>query len=249
MLRCHKVSHAYGKCVAIRDLSVTQQGVGCVAIIGANGAGKSTLLRGIVGAHRLSTGEVEISGQKLYPESPARDQIGYLSENGVLPTELSADEVIWGATLLHNLPKDRAREACEWVIKSCDLKDLRSRRCGTLSRGQKQRVRLATSLVHRPQLLVLDEVHSGLDPLQTNELNALLKELASNCLVLLSTHRLSAAEQIADTYWVLHAGELLAEGPIESWGIDAGPSHEGVERLEHMYRVLIDHHVASSGVP
>jgi ABC-2 type transport system ATP-binding protein len=239
ILHCHEVSHSYGKVVALRDVSVTQTGAGCVALIGANGAGKSTLLRGIVGAHRFSRGRVSLSGNELYPESPARADLGYLSENGTLPIELSVEEVLWGATLLHGLSKSQSREACDWVIMRCHLNELRSRRCGTLSRGQRQRVRLASSLVHRPQLLVLDEVHSGLDPLQTAELNDLLKDLSQSCLVLLSTHRLSAAEQITDTYWVLHGGQLLADGPIDSWGVKIEEGDRGAGRLERAYRSLI----------
>ena len=239
MLSCHHVSHTYGKVVALQKFSVNQEGVGCVALIGANGAGKSTLLRGIVGAQRFSSGEVSLSGKSLYPESPTREQIGYLSENAALPAELSVEEEIWGSTILHGLTGHRAREALKWVIKRCNLEELRRRRCGTLSRGQRQRVRLASSLVHRPQLLVLDEVHSGLDPLQTAELNELLRDLAQNCLVLLSTHRLSAAEEIADTYWVLHDGRLLASGPISTWGVEIEENYQPSGHLERAYRTLI----------
>ena len=239
-LSCQNITHLYGQFVALQDLTVSKEGAGCVALIGANGAGKSTLLRGIVGAQRFSRGEVRISDHLLYPESPARAQLGYLSENGTLPTELSVDEVLWGATLLRGLTRSQGIEAREWVLDRCHLSPLRWRRCGTLSRGQRQRVRLASSLVHQPQLLVLDEVHSGLDPLQTAELNALLKTLAQSCLVLLSTHRLSAAEQIADTYWVLHDGALLASGPLSSWEVHAEDVDPSLGRLERAYRALVD---------
>lgn len=217
-ISCNHLYHSYGSTIALSGITVTYQGPGCVALIGANGAGKSTLLRGVVGAHRLTAGEIYLGEDELYPESPARKHIGYLSERAFLPPELSVEEYLWGATVLRGLTKRAGHSALDWVLERCHLKTLAQRRCSTLSRGQQQRARLASALVHQPRLLVLDEVHSGLDPLQTRELNQLLRELAKQSTILLSTHRLSAAEAVADTFWVLHGGHLLASGPLGSWG-------------------------------
>jgi ABC-2 type transport system ATP-binding protein len=162
---------------------------------------------------------------------------------------LSVEEVLWGATVTRGLTRREGVSALEWALERCQLIELSDRRCSTLSRGQRQRTRLASVLVHRPKLLVLDEVHSGLDPLQTVELNQLLSELARDCLVLLSTHRLSAAEEIADAYWVLHRGRLLAAGPISAWSALKGHHPDLTSEpllttvnggsLEHAYLSLI----------
>ncbi len=216
-LTCAGLSHAYQGVRALDSITLYQRGPGCVALIGANGAGKSTLLRGLVGAQRLSAGVITLNQRALYPESEARAEVGYLSEQTPLPPALSIYEVLKGSAILHKVPRKQRAGAIERVIHECNLHELSGRRCDTLSRGQRQRVGLATAIVHRPTMLVLDEVHSGLDPLQTREINAVLKQLSRTCLLVMSTHRLAAAEQIADHYWVLHQGALLHSIGHQEW--------------------------------
>lgn len=235
-LECYGIAHFYGAVNALSGVDVKYTGSGCIALIGANGAGKSTLLKGLVGAHRFSQGRVYLLGEAMYPESPARAHVGYLSERVALPPDLSVAEMIYGALISRGVSRQSARESASWAIEQCELNTLRDRRCDTLSRGQRQRARLAATIAHRPSVLVLDEVHSGLDPLQTHSLNALIAEQARERLVLLSTHRLSAAESIADTYWVLDRGELIAEGALQTW------SPEPHLSLEHAYRELVKRH-------
>ena len=132
-------------------------------------------------------------------------------------------------------------------LHDCQLNELRDRRCDTLSRGQRQRVGLATAIIHRPKLLVLDEVHSGLDPLQTLEMNKVLCSLATNSLLVTSTHRLAAAEEIAEHYWVLHEGQLLLSTCQESWKRNWQDSQERPWSLEKAYLQLISdrsHHTS-----
>lgn len=238
-LSCRALSHAYQELIALSSIELDQEGPCCVALIGANGAGKSTLLRGLVGAQRLSEGEIELDGELIYPESPTRSELGYLSERTPLPSELSVIEVLRGASSIHRISRKDRKEMIERSIVECDLNALLDRRCETLSRGQRQRVGLATAIIHRPKLLVLDEVHSGLDPLQTREINGVLRSLAQRSLLILSTHRLSAAEQIADHYWVLHQGEMLTSISRETWMSRWNQAHREEWSLERAYLELI----------
>lgn len=187
----------------------------------------------------LSQGEIIICGEAMYPESIARRQLGYLSERPSLPNELSVYEWLCIVGRLHKLSGRYLYSRVEWVLDRCSLDSLKSRRCDSLSRGQRQRVGVASSIIHRPALLVLDEVHSGLDPIQTNEMNKLLGELAEEQLVLLSTHRLDAALQLTHEFWVLDQGRLLAAGPLESWSKAISPDIKGVDRLRNAYLELV----------
>ena len=238
-LHCQGLSHAYGAVIALKSISLQQEGPSCVALIGSNGAGKSTLLRGLVGAQRLSRGEITLDRQAIYPESAVRSELGYLSEKTPLPPELSVYEYLSGIAGLHRISHSSRPQMLERCLTDCDLINLSDRRCDTLSRGQRQRVGLAAALIHQPKLLVLDEVHSGLDPLQTREINSVLKSISSKSLIVLSTHRLSAAEEIADHYWVLHEGELLTSKSATKWKREWHTSHQRQWSLERAYLSLI----------
>lgn len=211
------VSHSYQKVLALDSVTLIHEGPGCVILLGANGAGKSTLLRGLVGIQKLSQGYLLLNDQEIYPESPLRKDIGYLSEQSHLPHSLTIYETLEGIAILYGLKGKEKQDALDWCIQCCKLEELLDRHCDTLSRGQRQRVGLATAILHRPPLLVLDEVHSGLDPIQTKEMNDVLKGLAQECLLIISTHRLEAADQIADHFWVLHEGCLIKNTSRETW--------------------------------
>ena len=211
------VSHAYHGVPALSSLNLEHKGTGIVALIGANGAGKSTLLRSIVGAQKLSTGKILLNQSELCPESPYRKNIGYLSEQNPLPNSLSVEEVLKTSALLHQVPYTQHQVQIEESLQACDLIPLRKRYCNTLSRGQRQRLGLASAIIHQPQVLVLDEVHSGLDPMQTKAMNSILRSIAKQTLIILSTHRLHEVEKLADYVWVLHHGELLKVSSISAW--------------------------------
>ena len=211
------VSHDYSGLPALSSLNLKHEGTGIVALIGANGAGKSTLLRSIVGAQKLSNGKILLNQNELYPESPYRKNIGYLSEQNPLPNSLSVEEVLKTSALLHQVHYTQQQIRIESSLQACNLTLLRKRHCNTLSRGQRQRLGLASAIIHQPQVLVLDEVHSGLDPMQTKAMNSILRSIAKQTLIILSTHRLYEVEKLADHVWVLHHGELLKVSSISAW--------------------------------
>ncbi len=216
-LSLKNVSHSYSSLLALDSVDIQHQGVGVIALIGANGAGKSTLLRSVVGAQKLSQGLILLNQHEIYPESKYRKQIGYLSEQNPLAHSLTVQEILLGSALLHGVSYTQYQSHIEEVLHSCDLFALRHRYCNTLSRGQRQRLGLASAIVHKPKLLILDEVHSGLDPLQTQAINKILNDLATTTLIILSTHRLTEAEKVAKWIWVLHQGKLLKQSSLISW--------------------------------
>jgi ABC-2 type transport system ATP-binding protein len=214
MIELHAVAHRYGSHQALLALSLRLEGPQLIALIGANGAGKSTLIRALVGEIDPSEGRIFICDEEMYPESPARRLIGYLPEESRPYSESSVYEYLHLMASLRGLGGSSRREAIEWASARCDLNDLLSTPIKALSKGMKQRVGLAQAILHKPPVLILDELSSGLDPHQAHALLRLLKDLSTESLVLISTHRLDTIENYADQVCLLEKGGLKAYGPL-----------------------------------
>ena len=188
-----------------------------LGLLGVNGAGKSTTLRMIAGVLAPSSGRVRLGGEDLaeHPEL-ARRQIGYLPEIPPLHAELTVTEYLVFCARLHGLAGGAPTGAAR-AIERCELGDVRRRLIGALSKGFRQRVGLAQAILHEPDLIVLNEPASGLDPVQAARLRELVRTLGADHAVVLSTHVLPDVVACCDRVAILHEGVLRHEGRLTSF--------------------------------
>ena len=215
-----KVSRALAGRLVVRDLNLALDKGEVLGLLGVNGAGKSTTLRMIAGVLAPSAGRVRIDGEDLY-ERPelARRRIGYLPEAAPLHTELTVEEYLGFCARLRGLARE-ARAASSRAIERCELGDVRRRLIGALSKGFRQRVGLAQAILHDPELIVLDEPASGLDPVQAMRLREIVRDLGNDHAVVLSTHVLPDVLACCDRVAILHEGALRYEGRLAAFRQD-----------------------------
>ncbi len=207
MLKAEGLSRRFGDRVAVDAVSFQLARGELVGLLGENGAGKTTTLRMLAGFLGPSAGRIEIAGIDLAKQPlRARAQLGYLPEQVPLYDELRVDEQLaFRARLKGVAPGEIAL-----AVTRAGLVGLERRLCGQLSRGQRQRVGIADAILGGPPVVLLDEPTTGLDPNQLRESRTLLRELAKERAVLVSTHALAEAEAMCDRVIVMHAGKIVA---------------------------------------
>jgi ABC-2 type transport system ATP-binding protein len=206
----------YGTVVAVRDVSFSVGRGEVVGFLGPNGAGKSTTLRILAGFLGATSGKVRVNGHDLGDASlAARASLGYMPEAAPLYTELRVREYLEFRARLKKVPRTKRAASVERAMERANLRDVSETTIGHLSKGFRQRVGLADALVADPPLLILDEPTAGLDPNQVREVRALIKELAADHTVLLSTHILSEVEATCQRALVIDHGRLVAQGTLE----------------------------------
>lgn len=214
ILALDRVSRRLAGRVVVRevDLSIARGEV--LGLLGVNGAGKTTTLRMIAGVLAPSAGHVRLGGVDLSEEPElARRMIGYLPETPPLHAELTPEEFLRFCARLHGVARGAVAAAIDRTIERCELGEVRRRPMAALSKGFRQRVGLAQAIVHEPDLIVLDEPASGLDPVQALKLRELVRGLGREHAVVLSTHVLSDVAACCDRVAILHRGDLRHVGP------------------------------------
>ena len=199
------------------DLAVARGEV--LGLLGVNGAGKTSAMRMMAGALAPDAGHVRLGGRDLaqHPQL-ARRQVGYLPETPPLHAELTTVEYLRFCARLHGVARGAVTAAVERAIERCQLGEVRRRVIGVLSKGWRQRIGIAQAIVHAPDLIVLDEPASGLDPVQALGLRALVRELGRAHAVVLSTHLLPDVAACCDRVAILHQGRLRHTGPAAVGG-------------------------------
>ena len=208
----------------VRDVTLALRGGDVLGLLGLNGAGKSTTLKLFAGVLAPDAGSVSIAGHPMEDEPlTARARLGYLPDVPPLYPELGVGSYLGLCARLRRLRGAAARAAVERVIERCDLGAVRGRRIATLSKGYRQRVGLAQALVHEPDVLLLDEPGSGLDPRQTEELRRLVGEVGRErrCVVF-STHLLHEVRSVCNRVAIVHEGRLVAERALGGGGGEGG---------------------------
>jgi ABC-2 type transport system ATP-binding protein len=195
------------------DLQLSQGDI--LGLLGPNGAGKSTIMRMISGDLAPSSGKIEICGYDLL-EQPrqAKQNLGYLPERPPLHMDQTVDEFLSDCAYLHGLKSAKLKQAKATVKQQCGLEQSGNRLIRKLSKGYQQRVGLAQAIIHDPQLLILDEPTDGLDPAQIHQLRALIKELANDKAVILSSHILSEIQATCNRVVILQQGKTVYNGDI-----------------------------------
>jgi ABC-2 type transport system ATP-binding protein len=196
---------------ALDDVSFEVKRGEIVALLGPNGAGKTTLMRILTGFLAPSGGDAELAGHSILGASlAARQQVGYLPEGVPLYPDMRVDEYLRYRARLRGVASGERRQRIDSAVEDCGLGDRRNQIIGTLSRGYRQRVGLADAILSRPPILILDEPTVGLDPNQIRDVRDLVRALAREATVLLSTHILSEVEALAARVIILHRGRLVA---------------------------------------
>lgn len=205
----------YGQVVGLSDLNVSI-GPGVTGLLGPNGAGKSTFLQLVVGTLRPSRGELEVLGRRPFANRGLYERLGFAPQQDALYDDLGARELVALLLRLAGESTRSARTRAEAALARVGLADVGRRRVGGFSKGMRQRVKIAQAIAHEPELLVLDEPLTGLDPVGRRDVLALLRELGREGLhVLASSHVLHEVEALTEEIVLLHRGRLLARGTIQ----------------------------------
>jgi len=184
-----------------------------VGFLGPNGAGKSTTMKIITCYLAPTEGDVEVGGFSILKEpEKVKQLIGYLPENNPLYLDMPVIEYLEFSALLQGVSKDRVQGRIKEMIKVCGLMGEKHKLIGELSKGYRQRVGLAQAMIHDPQVLILDEPTTGLDPNQIVEIRRLIKEIGKEKAVILSTHILPEVEAICDRVLIINNGKIAADG-------------------------------------
>ena len=218
---------SYGDLRVLDGMSFTVHPGEIYGFVGANGAGKTTTMRIALGVLSTDGGEVRLGDAPL--DDTSRRTIGYMpEERGLYPKEKVLDQLIYFARL-HGLDGPTAKDRAESLLETLDLSERAGDKVDTLSLGNQQRVQLAAALVHDPEVLVLDEPFSGLDPIAVGVMSRVLRERADRGIpVVFSSHQLDLVERLCDRVGIIRDGRMLAEGTVAELRAK-GPSLIGVD--------------------
>jgi ABC-2 type transport system ATP-binding protein len=216
-IRTRGLTRYYGKQAAVQDLNLVVPKGSLFGLIGPNGAGKTTTLRMLAGLLQPSSGEIVINEEPTNGDwQELRWQIGYMPDFFGVYDDLVVWEYLDFFARCYNLPVARRKQVVDELLELVDLADKRDSYVQTLSRGMRQRLCLAHALVHDPDVLLLDEPASGLDPRARVEMRELLRELgAMGKTVILSSHILSELAELCDSIGIIEKGRLVASGRLD----------------------------------
>jgi len=215
VLDVQQVSKKYGKQQVLNNLSFNVKKGEIIGCLGPNGAGKTTLIKIITGCLSPDEGKVFIDHFDLFKEGlKAKSITGYLPENNPLYEDMYVFEYLEYVSKIYSSEKPK-KENIETVMKKTGIHTEAHQLISKLSKGYKQRVGLAQAIIHNPDLLVLDEPASGLDPNQTDEIKNLLIELSKDRAILFSSHTLSEVASICTRIIIIHKGSIVADKSID----------------------------------
>jgi ABC-2 type transport system ATP-binding protein len=203
----------YGSFAAIDQLNFTVRRGEVVAFLGPNGAGKSTTMKVLTGYLMPSAGTARLCGVDVVTDRlRAVERLGYLPENGPLYPEMTARELLTFFGSARGMAPALLRDRLEFVTQECALDGLLDKPIGKCSRGQKQRIGMGQALLHDPEVLILDEPTTGLDPNQIAHVSGLLRKLGETRTILLSTHLFQEVEAVAGRLLLVNDGRLVFDG-------------------------------------
>ena len=213
MISVSELTKSYGQTLAVDHISFEVPKGQIVGFLGPNGAGKSTTLRILTCYMPPTSGGATVNGYDIFHQSDkVRENLGYLPENVPLYLEMKVEEYLDFRGRLRRMDRDLRRKRIDYVLDRCWLTNVRRRIIGHLSKGYRQRVGLADSLLHDPAVLILDEPTVGLDPTQIRETRKLIRDLGGQHTVMLSTHILPEVEAVCDRAIVIAGGRIVAQG-------------------------------------
>jgi ABC-2 type transport system ATP-binding protein len=217
MIEVQGLTKHYGPVTAIRDVSFSVAPGEIVGFLGPNGAGKSTTMRILSCFMPASSGTARVAGYDVFRESlEVRRRIGYLPENVPLYPDMRVGPYLDFVAEVKGVPRGERKRRVADAMDRCLVADVQNRLIGKLSKGYRQRVGLAQAIVSDPLVLILDEPTIGLDPKQITEIRALIKSLAGDHTVILSTHILPEVSMVCAGVIIINKGAIVARGPVET---------------------------------
>ena len=218
------LSKWYGQVIGLNDVSVTVPS-GITGLLGPNGAGKSTFMKLITGQLRPSKGDVKVLGEPIWRNPHLYFQIGFCPEQDAFYERMTGLEWVRALVRLNGLSDTEAHEAATRALTAVDLMEAANKKIGAYSKGMRQRVKMAQALVHDPQLLILDEPLSGMDPIGRRKTIRLIRDWGrAGKSIIVSSHILHEIESMTSNILLINNGRILAEGDV------------------HQIRELIDEH-------
>lgn len=232
MIEADGLSKFYGIAVACRDISFKVFEGELVAFLGPNGAGKSTTMKLLTGYLAASEGTARIAGHNMSTDRIAGSaRLGYLPENGPLYPDMTPHALLSFFAEARGMDPKRKEARIDAVIGVCKLEEVIHKPIGKLSRGYRQRVGMAQSLLHEPDVLIMDEPTAGLDPNQIRGVREVLGALSETKTILLSTHILQEVEAMASRVVMINEGRLVYDGPVKELGENSDELEAAFHRL------------------
>lgn len=224
------ITKTFGPQKALNNVSFSIKKGEVVGFLGPNGAGKSTMMRILTTYYKADSGDAEVNGfDVLKSEQDVQKSIGYLPEHNPLYLEMYVKEYLAFNADVYHVPKSKIAE----VIEKTGLTPESHKKIGQLSKGYRQRVGLAAALLHDPEVLILDEPTTGLDPNQLIEIRKLIRDIGKEKTILLSTHIMKEVEAVCDRVIIINKGQLVADKKLE----ELREAEEQIIEVEFDYRV------------
>ncbi len=212
-LKLVNIRKAYGEKVAVNNLSLSVPKGSIYGIIGPNGAGKTTTIRMIMDIIAPDAGDILINGGKVTGEF--KNNVGYLPEERGLYKKMTLEEVIVFFAELKGFPKSRTLELIDGWLEKMSLSDYKKKKVEELSKGMQQKLQFITTVIHQPEMIILDELFSGLDPLNIELIKDILMEEKRNGItILFSTHVMEQAEKLCDFICLINKGQKVLDGKL-----------------------------------
>src|SRR5579872_1818332 len=217
MIKVEGLTKRYARNVAVDDISFEVQKGQIVGFLGPNGAGKTTTMRVLTCFLPPTAGTAQVAGFDVLEQAlEVKKRIGYLPETPPLYPEMETSEYLKFVGKLKGLRGADLQKRVDYVCERCAIVDVKSKLLGKLSKGYRQRVGLAQAIIHNPDVLILDEPTAGLDPKQINETRDLIKDLAGEHTIILSTHILPEVEQTCEQVIIINKGKLVATDSVRN---------------------------------
>jgi len=232
MIEAAGLSKFYGPFAAVKEVSFTVHEGELVAFLGPNGAGKSTTMKLLTGYIAASEGVARIAGHDMATDRLAGStRLGYLPENGPLYPDMTPDGLLNFFADARGMPRERREERIDAVVDLCELGSVFHKPISKLSKGYRQRVGMAQSLLHEPDVLILDEPTVGLDPNQIREVRDTMQKLGEQKTILLSTHILQEVAAMASRVILIDEGRLVFDGTVAELADGQGGLEGAFQRL------------------
>lgn len=250
-MKVENLSHRYSVQWAIKDINFELTRNGIYGLLGSNGAGKSTIMNIICGVIKQTQGEVYIQGVNLRKEPvKAKRHIGFLPQQPPLQTDLTVEEYLRHCANIRLMKPAAVKTAIDEVMSKVGISHFSKRLIRNLSGGYQQRVGIAQAIIHKPDFVVLDEPTNGLDPNQILEVRNLIREIAEERTVVLSTHILQEVQALCDNIWMINEGHVVFSGTLDEFDNQIMPntlvvslmSTPSIEELKNIPGVInVDH--------